>query len=164
MASISRRRRRTRRRAAPHRRSKCGATEDEDDRLSRLPNDLLPSILCAVPLKHPARTSLLSRLVCSASTDDLHGTATEESIASERATTVAAGQTTRGGEGEESEERAWTRRLGGRLAASSSGASGGRASVGQASTEASGRVSGGRVPAGRASTGGHTAGGRSPEG
>jgi hypothetical protein len=134
MASISRRRRRTRRRAAPHRRSKRGATEDEDNRLSSLPNDLLHSILRAVPLKHPARTSLLSRLVYSASTDGLHGTATEEPIASERATTVAAGQATRGGEGEESEERAWTRRLGGRPAASSGGASGGRAS-GRASVD-----------------------------
>jgi hypothetical protein len=116
MASISRSRRRTHRRAAPHRRSKRGATEDEDDRLSSLPDDLLHSILHAVPLKHPARTSPLFRLVCSAGTDGLHGATTEESIASERVATMAAGQAARGGEGEESDERAWTRRLGGRLA------------------------------------------------
>jgi hypothetical protein len=104
MASILRPRRRTRRRAAPHRRSKRGATEDEDDRLSSLPDDLLHSNLHAVPLKHPASTSPLFRLVCSAGTDVLHSATTEESIASERA---AKARRVMNGRGRAAWEAAW---------------------------------------------------------
>jgi hypothetical protein len=43
------------------RQSKRGAMEEEDDRLSSLPDDLLHSILRGIPLKHAARTSALSR-------------------------------------------------------------------------------------------------------
>jgi hypothetical protein len=64
---------------------------------------------------------------------------------------VTAGQTARGGEGEESEERAWTRRLGGRLAASSGAAP----SLWEAGLP---------LPPRGASTGGRTTSGRSPEG
>ncbi|KAL6626478.1 hypothetical protein ACP70R_030204 [Stipagrostis hirtigluma subsp. patula] len=41
--------------------SKRGAMEEEHDRLSGLPDDLLHSILRSLPLRHAARTSALSR-------------------------------------------------------------------------------------------------------
>jgi hypothetical protein len=109
-----------------------------------------PMTSCTPSSVRSRSSTPLSRLVCSAGTDDLHGATTDESIASEHAATVTAGQAARDGEGEESEERAWMRRLGGRLAASSGAAP----SLWEAGLP---------LPPRGASTGGRTASGRSPE-